>query len=48
VAAVVARAKGAIALAELDRLLAAGVRFGIVLTDAGYGASAAFRRASGA
>jgi len=41
---VVARAKGAIALAELDRLLAAGVRFGLVLADAGYGASAAFRR----
>ena len=41
---VVARAKGAIALAELDRLIAAGVRFGVVLADAGYGASAAFRR----
>jgi SRSO17 transposase len=40
----VARSKGAIALAELDRLLAAGLRFGIVLADAGYGASAAFRR----
>jgi SRSO17 transposase len=40
---VVARAKGEIALAELDRLLAAGVRFGLVLADAGYGASAAFR-----
>jgi SRSO17 transposase len=38
-----ARAKGAIALVELDRLIAAGVRFGIVLADAGYGASAAFR-----
>jgi SRSO17 transposase len=43
-AGVVARSKGAIALAELDRLLAAGVRFGLVLADAGYGASAAFRR----
>ena len=40
---VVARSKGAIALVELDRLLAAGVQFGIVLADAGYGASAAFR-----
>jgi hypothetical protein len=35
--------KGAIALAELDRVAAAGVRFGMVLADAGYGASAAFR-----
>ena len=43
-AEVVARSKGAIALAELDRLLAARVRFGIVLADAGYGASAAFRQ----
>jgi len=42
-AEVVARSKGEIALAELDRVLAAGVRFGIVLADAGYGASAAFR-----
>ena len=41
---VVARTKGAIALAELDRLIAAEVRFGVVLADAGYGASAAFRR----
>src|SRR3712207_1934906 len=37
------RSKGEIALAELDRALAAGVRFGVVLADAGYGASAAFR-----
>src|SRR5215211_3847 len=43
-AAIVARSKGAIALAELDRLRAAGVRFGIVLADAGYGTSAGFRR----
>jgi SRSO17 transposase len=43
-AEILARAKGAIALAELDRLLAAGVRFGLVLADAGYGTSAAFRR----
>src|ERR671917_691032 len=42
-AQVVARSKGEIALAELDRLIAAGVRFGAVLADAGYGASAAFR-----
>src|SRR3712207_8345395 len=42
-AEVVARSKGEIALAELDRLLAAGLRFGLVLADAGYGASAAFR-----
>jgi SRSO17 transposase len=40
----VARSKGEIALAELDRLIAAGVRFGVVLGDAGYGASAAFRQ----
>ena len=38
------RGKGEIALAELDRLRAAGVRFGVVLADAGYGASAEFRR----
>lgn len=37
------RSKGEIALAELDRVRAAGVRFGTVLADAGYGASAAFR-----
>ena len=41
--AVIARSKGTIALAEVDRLRAAGVRFGTVLADAGYGASAAFR-----
>ena len=35
--------KGTIALAQLDRVLAAGVRFGVVLADAGYGSSAAFR-----
>jgi SRSO17 transposase len=42
-AEVAARAKGEIALAELDRLMVAGVRFGLTLADAGYGASAAFR-----
>jgi hypothetical protein len=42
-AEVEARNKGEIALAELDRLLEAGLRFGLVLADAGYGASAAFR-----
>src|SRR3712207_4107963 len=42
-AEVVPRSKGEIALAELDRLLAAGVRFGTVLADAGYGTSAEFR-----
>ena len=41
---VVARTKGEIALAEVDRLMAAGVRFGLTLADAGYGASAAFRQ----
>jgi SRSO17 transposase len=39
------RSKGEIALAELDRVAAAGARFGTVLADAGYGASAAFRHA---
>jgi len=39
----IARSKGEIALAELDRLREAGVRFGTVLADAGYGTSAAFR-----
>ena len=38
------RSKPEMALEEIDRVLAAGVRFGVVLTDAGYGASAAFRR----
>ena len=42
-AEVTARAKGEVALAELDRVRAAGVRFGCVLADAGYGTSAAFR-----
>ena len=37
------RTKPEIALAEIDRLLAAGVTFGTVLADAGYGLSAPFR-----
>src|SRR6516162_2332024 len=32
------------ALAEIDRAIAAGVRFGCVLADAGYGLSAPFRQ----
>src|ERR1700681_2114986 len=32
------------ALAELDRVIVAGVRFGCVLSDAGYGPSAPFRQ----
>ena len=44
VEAILSGSKGAIALAELDRLIAADVRFGVVLADAGYGASAAFRQ----
>jgi SRSO17 transposase len=43
-AEIVAAPKGEIALTELDRLLAGRVRFGMVLADAGYGASAAFRQ----
>src|SRR3974390_40890 len=39
------RTKSEIALAELDRLIAAGVRFGAVLADAGYGMGAEFRQA---
>jgi SRSO17 transposase len=39
-----ARTKPEIALAEIDRLIAAGVRFGAVLADAGYGLSAPFRQ----
>src|SRR6187455_3858556 len=40
----VARTKPEIALAEIDRAMAAGVRFGCVLADAGYGSSAPFRQ----
>ncbi len=39
------RSKTVIALDEVDRLRAAGVRFGCVLADAGYGMSAPFRQA---
>lgn len=38
------RTKPEIALAEIDRLMASGVRFGTVLADAGYGLSAPFRQ----
>jgi SRSO17 transposase len=37
-------AKTEIALEEIDRVLAAGARFGRVVADAGYGISAAFRQ----
>jgi SRSO17 transposase len=39
-----AQTKPEIALAEIDRVIAAGVRFGCVLADAGYGLSAPFRQ----
>src|SRR5437879_8462381 len=39
-----ARTKLEMALAEIDRIIAAGVRFGCVLADAGYGMSASFRQ----
>jgi len=40
----VSKTKPEIALEEIDRLQAAGVRFGCVLADAGYGLSAPFRQ----
>jgi SRSO17 transposase len=39
-----ARTKPEMALVEIDRVVAAGVRFGCVLADAGYGLSAPFRQ----
>ena len=39
-----ALAKTAIALAEIDRVITAGARFGRVLADAGYGMGAGFRQ----
>jgi SRSO17 transposase len=39
------RTKPEIAVEEIDRAIAAGVRFGCVLADAGYGLSASFRQA---
>jgi SRSO17 transposase len=39
-----ARTKPEMALAEIDRMIATGVRFGCVLADAGYGMSAPFRQ----
>ena len=39
-----ARTKPEMALAEIDRAIAAGVRFGFALADAGYGLSAPFRQ----
>jgi SRSO17 transposase len=38
-----AQTKPEMALTEIDRVIAAGVRFGCVLADAGYGMSAPFR-----
>jgi SRSO17 transposase len=38
------RTKSEVALEELDRIIVAGVRFGCVLTDAGYGQSGPFRQ----
>ena len=40
----IARTKPEVALAEIDRVIAAGVRFGCVLADARYGLSAPFRQ----
>lgn len=41
----VVMSKPDIAIAEIDRVMAAGARFGCVLADAGYGSGAAFRQA---
>ena len=37
--------KPEIAIAEIDRVIASGARFGCVLADSGYGSSASFRQA---
>ena len=39
------RTKPEIAIEEIDRIIAAGIGFGCVLADAGYGLSASFRQA---
>ncbi|HEX7743338.1 MAG TPA: IS701 family transposase, partial [Sphingobium sp.] len=39
------RTKPELAIEEIDRVVAAGARFGCVLADAGYGLSASFRQA---
>lgn len=41
----VALTKPEIAIEEIDRVIASGVRFGCVLADSGYGSSGAFRQA---
>ena len=41
----VARSKPEIAIEEIDRVIASGVRFGCVLADSGYGSSGPFRQA---
>lgn len=41
----VALTKPEIALEEIDRVIAAGVRFGCVLAGSGYGSSGPFRQA---
>ena len=41
----IALTKPEIAIAEIDRVIASGVRFGCVLADAGYGSSGPFRQA---
>src|SRR3954452_24215654 len=43
-AAQAAHTKPEIALAEIDRVVEAGLRFGCVLGDAGYGSSPSFRQ----
>ena len=41
----IALTKPEIAIAEIDRVVASGARFGCVLADAGYGSSSSFRQA---